>query len=204
MGFSRGSIAGILKGSIPAGENLATIARVTNCSLNWLLTGEAAPYRVSTFADGDDAADYVTALADETWAMKTLAHHNADQTLVMIVEMPGQYEVNGKPFDYRIMEVISAPINDALMQACIALPSAQEQVVMNGASDLHKLALGWLSPHDFMIEHKPAALVAEPQALYRIGQENPGMVLARRISKLSPAAQSRMMGYLDALDDKLE
>ncbi|MCU8188322.1 transcriptional regulator [Vibrio vulnificus] len=102
----------MFNGHVPGPEFLQAIRRAENVNLNWLLTGEGAPYIVEYFQSADALSDYVSAmLHDEPWVVYVCSHVD---TACLVLTQPGAYEFKGKFVDYNVIHVLVGPGDDVL------------------------------------------------------------------------------------------
>lgn len=110
LGFTSTSISSMFKGHTPGPEFLHAIRRAENVNLNWLLTGEGAPYIVEYFQSADALTDYLCAmLHEEEWTVYVCSSHG---TACLVLTQPGAYEFKNKWIEYRIVHVIVGPSDD--------------------------------------------------------------------------------------------
>ncbi|MCJ0817976.1 helix-turn-helix domain-containing protein [Vibrio vulnificus] len=113
LGFTGASISHIFSGGrIPGPEFLQAIRRAENVNLNWLLTGEGAPYIVEYYQSADALSDYVCAmLHEEEWVVHVCSYRGI---ACVVFTQPGHYEFKGKWIDYRIVHVVVGPGDEVL------------------------------------------------------------------------------------------
>ncbi|MBD0786707.1 transcriptional regulator [Vibrio sp. Y2-5] len=138
LGFTSTSISSMFKGHTPGPEFLQGIRRAENVNLNWLLTGEGAPYIVEHFHSADALSDYVCAmLHDEEWGIHIVSH--IDKACI-VLSQPGAYEFKGKLVNYRIVHVLVGPGDEVLknvLEDChtggnpILVPELSEEQIQN-------------------------------------------------------------------------
>ncbi|HDY7894727.1 TPA: transcriptional regulator [Vibrio vulnificus] len=110
LGFTSPSITAMFNGHVPGPEFLQAIRRAENVNLNWLLTGEGAPYIVEYFQSADTLSDYVCAmLHEEEWVVYVCSSQG---TACLVLTQPGAYEFKNKWIEYRIVHVLVGPSDD--------------------------------------------------------------------------------------------
>ena len=112
LGFTSPSITAMFNGHIPGPEFLHAIRRAENVNLNWLLTGEGAPYIADYFHSGQALYQHLAVmLGSEPWQVYVCSHHTH---ACFVLTQPGQYEFKGKWVDYTIIHILSGPSDEAL------------------------------------------------------------------------------------------
>jgi len=202
MGMSRGTVTGLKNGGMLSADNLSIIARAKNVNLNWLVSGEGAPYRVSAFADSESAIAHVHALGDEPWERITIVMVEQSSSFALIMQNPGSYDVAGKIFEYVISETIIAPISTEIFDEINALKAVHRQAIEATYSDASALMSGWQSARDFLSNAQLApSFVQEAIGAYNLNRSaKDNLSLADRIARLDPDRKNRILGYLDSID----
>lgn len=120
LGLGRGLLDGISQGTIPKADALAMISRAENVRIDWLITGEGAPYLVSRFPDEAEALEHLEVLLEEEGWSGYVVSDGAREALVLV--LPRQIMA-------KTGETVAAPVVEVLVGGGPALPVAAEAVL---------------------------------------------------------------------------
>ncbi|AWL12793.1 hypothetical protein HMF8227_02341 [Saliniradius amylolyticus] len=147
LGLSDGKIQNMRKGKTPDPELLSILSRTENVNINWLLTGDGAPFKVHAFTNGDDLQDYLsTALEDEPWRIIVVESY---PEVTVVLHQPGQIDFAKRTIDYHVVEVLTGSRSKLLIEFLEQLARAGMLEVVQACTSLNKaeIRLGMVGPY---------------------------------------------------------
>ncbi|KFA98767.1 hypothetical protein [Vibrio sp. ER1A] len=116
LGFTSTSISSMFNGHVPGPEFLQAIRKAENVNLNWLLTAQGTPFVIENYHDSFVLNDAVCELIkDEAWQVAICSHQD---TAIVIMHLPAQYNFKGKWIDYEELEILVGPLSEQLIETC--------------------------------------------------------------------------------------
>ena len=164
-GINRGTISRVLKGNVPTHESLASLVRVENASISWLLEGKGSPYLVTYCQNDADCREMLDAwLEEDGWTLHLVMVNSLSS---LILTQPGQFDNKGKMIDYTIIEILAGPMAEKTMDRIIEAqnnghPVMTVRVSPTVATKIYKGRMG-----TYALLHAPGAPLrpAEPMRL---------------------------------------
>lgn len=215
LGLGSGSVTRTFKeGQTPNAETLGVIAKVENCSIDWLLNGKGAPYIVTRFDTDHDAADYARTLINDepnAWSA-VVAQHNNERILVLT--QPAQYQIKDRELNYNIVEIIT-PAGPQTLSTLSGPVKSVHTIELNahafselkkGYMGTYKL-LGWKDKQGLLAKASPASAqqMAQSATVYDFPASNPLQgaesrpELYKKIATLSQHQQQKINDLVDSM-----
>lgn len=202
MGFNSSNITRMFRNEIPGYEILSAIMKMENVSLSWLLEGKGSPFLIDVQETAEGLAEMVEEhLKDGGWT--DIYVTNAPNGVLVTLSQPGQYDYKGTAIDYRIIEVVTGPLSEALVQL---LEKAKAKVWLGTLepADAQRIVNGEAGTFLLFGDDKHEGLLSHPDGL--MGQTMQD-IWSLSPSKPQPAAGSAdthlMRGVIEHIDNML-
>ncbi|EPT2759156.1 transcriptional regulator [Vibrio cholerae] len=174
LGLPPSSTTALLSGHTVEEKYLHAIRRAENVNLDWLLTGEGNPFIVRHFSDNYDFAETVESmLADEDLTVHVGFFKNQ---ITLVLSQSGQYELNGKWFDYTSCEILTGNAITLISMFLFSHQHHSKVYVFKGQAESHldevylsKIADGKLGTYSLLTKQdshlKNKSIDATPELL---------------------------------------
>ena len=208
FGWAGGTIDRVLNDPayIPGPQLLQTMARVENVSLDWAVDCVGAPFRTAHFPSDTEAAEYVTALRDETSWHATI-YSDSTARAVVVLSQPATVTFKRQRLRYTCIEVITGSIGKRSIAALDGLPRINK--VKIDAPSLSALEGGHTAgtylltqaPHPPFQQAQPASELELREESKPYGMAADEYRLLDNYRALSAQDKARAVRLLDALPD---
>ena len=210
IGLKNSRIDSMFRGHVPQVDALERIRRAERVNLDWLISGEGAPYVIPNMRDDDASSEALKDyLQDGNDYVLYILAGRADAAVVLTLPVAIDYE-DGTEASF-VDVVVIQPAGPRTLE--VAAKWRDRRVVPVGSDVLMRLRSGWLGPKDLLgdkankgvladaqpVDRDQVGQVAEQIGKYWAGGDEQETLLVQRFREISPEMQTAVLTIVQGL-----